>query len=1013
MITTNYPQKILLLTSLATLMSTVSICSQAKKIQKEESHGPIKDAGVINKERIIYWLIKRGELAKDASEKEKLAAFNRYISLNKSTQHDYNFELAGKPIINFSKKKDVEKSPQKFSQKSSVSTEPHKVNVLTLLIDFPNLPHDNNGLTSSDTSMFYDNYDAQHYQNLMFSPTGFEGPNGEELMSAHQYYLSESGGDFEFNGKVFGWLTANEEASFYGKNNESGNDQAATDLVKEALNKAVTTYNINLADFDLIDPADLDGDGIIAEPDGYIDYLMVFHSSIGADAGGGDLGDDAIWAHRWNINNYAIPNTNFRAHGYTIQGIDSAIGVVSHEFGHMVANLKDEYDTNDSVPNSPVGFWSLMSGGSWAGDKIPGAMPTGFSPLAKVQLQEQFGGNWVNAVSTSITEIKALDVTIDLVAATTHNEMTNLVDIALPTPSIAITPFSGSGQFHSSAGDNLNTSMVFKMNIPNTPDNKLTMKAYWDIESDWDYAQVLVDGVPIAGNHTIADNTAADTFAWYGEVINYISGNSNGWLDLSFDISAYQGKEITVSIVYSTDSNTGGSGLFIDDIYLKSAEELTLVDDAETVTSAQLTNFSQINAFISNSLSSQKYYIQLRNYTTVDKGLDAEKYDHGVLMWLANSRFINNQVSLHPGQGFISVIDADQNLAEDETYGLWWTSSQIRDAVFSLFDQREKAADSHLSAINMFDDQQSYISDLQPESGVILYKHGLKMALVEQAEDSSNAKIRLSVESLELTADFSPLSTNKNTINFIDESFGEASWVSYNWDFGDNSKGSIDKSPSHTYAQSGDYIVTLEVMNNNGDKASIEKLISTQGASYTTEINFLEVTFTNTSKWASENLTYSWDFGDGMQSDEESPIHIYESEGDYAVVLTATTATGEVLTSQKTITVAQVPPPIASFVTEMSDLKVHGINKTTNGAGKLLYSWDFGDGSYKISGTSPKHVYKKAGTYKITLLVEDSIGQKSQSSQSISVLAQEQTDAGSVSWLVWLMMLVMFRKKCV
>ena len=48
----------------------------------------------------------------------------------------------------------------------------------------------------------------------------------------------------------------------------------------------------------------------------------------------------------------------------------------------------------------------------------------------------------------------------------------------------------------------------------------------------------------------------------------------------------------------------------------------------------------------------------------------------------------------------------------------------------------------------------------------------------------------------------------------------------------------------------------------------------------------LTVDFTNTS--VGENLSYSWDFGDGQTSMEASPSHTYEVVGEYTVTLTTT-----------------------------------------------------------------------------------------------------------------------------
>ena len=53
------------------------------------------------------------------------------------------------------------------------------VKVLGILIDFPDLLHDNNRLSASDTAMYYPSYPTSHYNNLMFSPTGFTGPQGQ------------------------------------------------------------------------------------------------------------------------------------------------------------------------------------------------------------------------------------------------------------------------------------------------------------------------------------------------------------------------------------------------------------------------------------------------------------------------------------------------------------------------------------------------------------------------------------------------------------------------------------------------------------------------------------------------------------------------------------------------------------------------------------------------------------------------------------------------------------------
>ena len=56
------------------------------------------------------------------------------------------------------------------------------------------------------------------------------------------------------------------------------------------------------------------------------------------------------------------------------------------------------------------------------------------------------------------------------------------------------------------------------------------------------------------------------------------------------------------------------------------------------------------------------------------------------------------------------------------------------------------------------------------------------------------------------------------------------------------------------------------------------------------DTDFAEVTFSNFSQNAT---SYSWDFGDNNSSTEENPVHRYDSEGEFRVVLTASNGTDQ------------------------------------------------------------------------------------------------------------------------
>lgn len=60
-------------------------------------------------------------------------------------------------------------------------------------------------------------------------------------------------------------------------------------------------------------------------------------------------------------------------------------------------------------------------------------------------------------------------------------------------------------------------------------------------------------------------------------------------------------------------------------------------------------------------------------------------------------------------------------------------------------------------------------------------------------------------------------------------------------------------------------------------------------AGFTTEVNGLTVTFTNTTTGAD---SYLWDFGDGTSSTAMSPVHTFATQGYFNVLLTATNTNG-------------------------------------------------------------------------------------------------------------------------
>jgi PGF-pre-PGF domain-containing protein len=136
-------------------------------------------------------------------------------------------------------------------------------------------------------------------------------------------------------------------------------------------------------------------------------------------------------------------------------------------------------------------------------------------------------------------------------------------------------------------------------------------------------------------------------------------------------------------------------------------------------------------------------------------------------------------------------------------------------------------------------------------------------------------------------------------VTFTDKSSGTP--TSWSWNFGDGST-SAEKNPVHNYSAAGNYTVNMTVTNQNGIDSKTQEII-VQGepgqekvipvADFSSDVASgyapLNVQFTDLSKNAN---SWNWDFGDGTNSAEQGPAHIYSSPGNYTVTLTANNENG-------------------------------------------------------------------------------------------------------------------------
>jgi PKD repeat protein len=207
-------------------------------------------------------------------------------------------------------------------------------------------------------------------------------------------------------------------------------------------------------------------------------------------------------------------------------------------------------------------------------------------------------------------------------------------------------------------------------------------------------------------------------------------------------------------------------------------------------------------------------------------------------------------------------------------------------------------------------------------------------------------------------------------VNFTDLSTGNI--TGWSWIFpGGTPASSTLQNPSVTWSLPGSKSVKLTISGVGGPQSITQtvEILPLPAANFTFTVNKYEVTFTNTSV---NSTSYDWDFGDGLNSSEESPLHEYADAGTYVVILTASGPCG---TSTKSITVNTAPKAdfTASPLSGCAPLAVLMNNQSSSNA--VNYNWSFPGGIPVASNqANPTVVYTLPGTYSITLRASNNSG---------------------------------------
>lgn len=216
-------------------------------------------------------------------------------------------------------------------------------------------------------------------------------------------------------------------------------------------------------------------------------------------------------------------------------------------------------------------------------------------------------------------------------------------------------------------------------------------------------------------------------------------------------------------------------------------------------------------------------------------------------------------------------------------------------------------------------------------------------------------------------------------------------------DFGDGQNVTLGVSTGtttvqHVYQTAGTYTATAIVRDSAGISGSgattlvvgqRPQLAVTVTSSANPTPNTTTFTIAATASTGASINSITVDFGDGsrvtLQGNATSVAHVYAASGTYTVVVTATDSAGATGSASAVVIVGG--GIVASFTISPSAAKV-GQSVSFNGSDSTSpntitsYTYDFGDGTPAVSGSSPSqtHVYTAAGSYTVRLTIQDSAG---------------------------------------
>lgn len=237
--------------------------------------------------------------------------------------------------------------------------------------------------------------------------------------------------------------------------------------------------------------------------------------------------------------------------------------------------------------------------------------------------------------------------------------------------------------------------------------------------------------------------------------------------------------------------------------------------------------------------------------------------------------------------------------------------------------------------------------------------------------------------------------------------------LTYQWDLGDGTTAEGAR-VEHVYKNGGAYTARLSVNDNSGAgcdtasdtvKVNLNKAPVADAGQPQQACQGQSVSFDASKSYgeAGENLIYNWNFGDGQTAAGAQVEHTYEKSGNYQVSLVVDDGKGTPVSQSVDMTAVSIngrPTAVLSGIEKacVSDALTFDASQSSDPDGdSLKYTWDFGDGTVVEGKSKASYAYKKGGTYRVTVSVDDGKGggcSRSSDTVTVKINTPPQANAG-------------------